>query len=330
MIETFGYMPDGTEVARITLQAGELTAHFLSYGAILQDLRLNEHPHSLVLGLNSLEDYQAHSPYFGAIVGRCANRIADGTFSMDGKPYQLDQNERGCHTLHGGSDGLSNQVWRIADVSLDQLTLECELADGHMGFPGAMTIRCRYHLLQNATLAIDLEATCDAPSLCNLAHHSYFNLDGRPTIDQHHLQVHAEHYTPIDKALIPTGEITQVDSTPFDFRSGKAAMMPDQLLDHNFCLSETRRECSHVATLSSKASGISLDVFSTEPGLQVYDGSAINVAATGIDDRTYGPHAGLALEPQIWPDAPNKPHFPSSRLDPNTTYRQQTKFRFRK
>ncbi|RME14526.1 MAG: galactose mutarotase, partial [Alphaproteobacteria bacterium] len=238
-METFGTTPDGGAVHRVTLTGGGLTARLLTYGAVLQDLRLEGHAPPLVLGFADFAPYLTHSPYFGAIAGRCANRIANGHLEIDGKSFALDRNFLGKHTLHGGAGGMGKLLWTLTDHAASSATFEISLPDGHMGFPGNLTARVKFSLLAGGVLDIRMSAETDAPTLCNLAHHSYFNLDGGPSIADHRLKIAADSYLPVDDELIPTGEVAPVAGTRFDFRTptpvGRA--FP---LDHNFCLSTAR------------------------------------------------------------------------------------------
>nr|WP_321443686.1 aldose epimerase family protein [uncultured Cohaesibacter sp.] len=330
--EIFGAMPDGRPVERVRLSGGGLTASVLTFGAVVQDLRLNGHDKPLVLGFEAFEPYLTKSPYFGAMAGRYANRICDGRFVLDGVTHQVDQNFLGKHCLHGGVDGISQRLWNIEALDADAVTLVCTLEDGHMGYPGAMDIRLRYALQEGGCLDIQIEASADKATLCNLAHHSYFNLDGSPTIDDHVLQVSAEHYLPVDDEAIPTGEIAPVEGTWMDFRNAKRLgdALAEHSIDHNFCLSEARQSLRPIACLQSPASRVKMTVLSTEPGVQAYDGSYIDAGMIGLDGCEMGPRAGFCLEPQVWPDAPNHPDFPQAVLRPGETYRQQTQYVFSK
>jgi aldose 1-epimerase len=329
-VEIFGQMPDGRVVEKVTIAGGGLAASVLTYGAVLQDLRLGGHDKSLVLGFTELEPYLTSSPYFGAIVGRYANRIRDGHLPLEGKVYQLDRNFLGKHTLHGGTMGTSALLWHLDAVEANAVRLSVRLADGDMGFPGAMDISVSYRLLDDGVMDLVMEAQCDAPSLCNLAHHSYFNLDGGETILDHLLKVDAEQYLPVDDGLIPTGEVAPVDGTRFDFRSERVIGLDgtEPGLDHNLCLKPGEGALRPVACLSSTQSGVAMDVSTTEPGLQVYDGSMLAVQEPGHGGRTMGAYAGMALEPQIWPDSIHHAHFPQAILHPGETYRQRSQFRF--
>lgn len=328
--EVFGAMPDGQTVERVTIRGGGLTARLLSYGAVLQDLRLEGHAPPLVLGFDRLADYLAHSRHFGATAGRCANRIAGAAFTLDGRDYQLDPNFLGKHHLHGGSAGIGKRLWTFEDAGPDRATLRIDLADGEMGYPGAMTVRLSCALLPGGVLDIRMTARTDRPTLCNLAHHSYWNLSGAPDILQHRLRVAADRYLPVDADLIPTGAVAPVAGTPFDLRAGPRLAGPCAAvrIDHNFCTAEARGAIRAVAELS--AGGLRMVVRTTEPGLQVYDGAPLDVPVPGLDGCRMGAHAGIALEPQLWPDAIHHPDWAQPVLRPGETYDQHTQFVFAK
>lgn len=329
----FGTMPDGAPVEAVEIAGGGLTARFLTWGAVLQDLRLAGHAPALVLGFPDLPDYLAHSRYFGATAGRCANRIAQGEATIDGETFRFDRNFRGGHTLHGGADGCGKRLWDLADHDASSARLEIVLEDGHMGFPGRLAISARFHLSGDGGLDIEYAARTDKPTLCNIAHHSYFALDDSGTVLDHDLRVEADTYTPVDEDLIPTGEVAPVAGTRFDFRRARPIRREDgsgPVIDQNFCTAGERGPLRPVARLSSRASGVRMDVATTEPGLQVFDGAPLDVPVPGLDGRVMGSFAGIALEPQVWPDAPNHPDFPSAILRPGETYRQHTRFVFRK
>lgn len=325
----FGTLPDGTLVDRISIAGGGLTAHVLTYGATVQDLRLEGVNHPLVLGAPALEPYLGPMTYFGAIVGRFANRIADGRFSIGGTTHQVPANWLGRHALHGGPVGTGQKVWQIGDVAANSLRLDLTLPDGDMGFPGEMSVSARFVLGGDGDLAIDIQAQTDAPSPCSFAHHGYFNLDGGAGITTHLLQINAQSYLPVDDDLIPTGQAADVVGTPFDFRTVRE--VGTKGIDHNFCLSFGRMPIRPVAELFSSKSGISMRVETTEPGLQIYDGAYIpKKGLLGLDDRLYGPFAGIAMEAQSWPDTPNHPDFPSALLRPSETYSRQSRYRFQR
>ncbi|MEM9796848.1 MAG: aldose epimerase family protein [Pseudomonadota bacterium] len=305
-----------------------LSARFTNWGAALMDLRLDGHDAPLVLGFEDPHLYPDHSRYFGATAGRYANRIGNARFELDGTSYQTDPNFLGRHTLHGGSEGSGKSVWEMLDHEADTIRFGLILRHGHMGFPGTLRVEAFFICAPGASLRIAYRATTDAPTLCNFAHHTYWNLDDTGGLSNHVLTVAADRYTPVDDEMIPTDVVT-VDGTPFDFRQG-AALPGDGLLDHNLCLSDSRVSLRPVATLRSDVSGVTMDIATTEPGLQVYDGAKLDVQVPGLGGRRYGAHAGVALEPQIWPDAPNRPDFPSAVLRPGETYNQTTTFTFSK
>ncbi len=328
-IENFGHMPDGGPVQRITLEGGGLTAHVLTYGSVIQDLRLEGHEFPLVLGFPEFAPYLTDSPYFGATAGRCANRIRDGHLELDGETFQLDVN-LGKHHIHGGSVSLGKRVLEIEDATDDSVTMSISFEDGEMGYPGNLDVRLTYALTAGGALNFRAEAKTDAPTLCNLAHHSYFNFDGAATIDGHRLKVAADAYLPTDAEAIPTGDVRAVADTPFDFRTAKdiGPVCDEIVLDHNYCLSDTRQPVRPVAWLSSPASGVSMEVRTTETGLQVYDGRKINVDPSGLTGVPMRARSGIAIEAQNWPDAIHHEHFPQAVLRPGETYRQHTQFVF--
>ena len=331
-VAPFGKMPNGDPVYRVEIATGNLVTAIITYGAVVQELRLAGFDRSLVLGLNTLEDYLVYSPYFGAIAGRVANRISYGKFSIGRVDYQADQNVDNTHTLHGGAAGFGKRNWQIEDHGDDFVALMLISDDGDMGFPGKLIARCRYQITEDQGLRVELTAETDAPTICNLAHHSYFNLDGEGDILSHEITIDADQITEMSDQLLPTGGLLNVDGSDFDLRNmrvvshGKA----DGSLryDHNYCLSRERVELREVAKVKAPNSGISMRVATTEPGLQFYDGAKVSIPVTGIDGRTYCANAGLCLEAQYWPDAPSHEGFPKIRLDPGETYRQITEYRF--
>jgi aldose 1-epimerase len=323
----FGKLGDGTEIDEVVITAGELSVSIISWGAVIRDLRYRGQ--SRTLGFERLEDYPAHSPHCGAIAGRYANRIAEGRFTLDGTNYQLDRNEGGRNHLHGGTKAFGKRPWQIIEASNDSVTLQLVSADGEAGYPGQVTATCRYQVTDDNALTLTLEAITDRATIINLAGHSYFNLDGSADILSHELQINADHYTPVDQYLIPTGEISTVAGTPFDFRQLRAVKSETQAYDHNFVLNTPANATPRtIATVIGPASRTRLDVESTEPGVQFYDAAKLNVPVPGLHGRRYGPHGGLALEAQRFPDTPNHPNFGSAVLRPSETYRQITCYRF--
>lgn len=329
--EPFGETPQGEPVHRLHIEGGGLSARILTFGAVVQDLRLAGHRPPLVLGFERLGGYLDDSPYFGAIVGRCANRIAGAKFILDGERFSTDANEGG-NTLHGGAQGLDRRVWRVAEAGPDFVTLSIRDPAGWMGFPGTLDISCTYRLKPPGTLGVELAATCDRPTLCNLAHHSCFNLDdgGRGDILDHRLTISAAAYLPVDGHGIPIGAVLPVEETPFDFVLPRTIRSGDETrYDHNFCLSAARGPLRRVAWAQGAASGVEMEVWTTEPGLQLFTGHFRDRRVPGLDGIAYRSFSGFCLEPQIWPDSPNRPYFPQAVLRPGERYRQASEFRFR-
>ncbi|WP_377293579.1 aldose epimerase family protein [Rhizobium sp. SG2393] len=331
--EHFGVLPTGEVVERVTLSGGGLTAKVLTYGAVIQDLRLEGHQPALVLGFETLQPYLDHSPYFGATPGRCSNRIGDGRFTIDGVPHQLERNERGVTHLHGGSDGLAVRNWEIVDLGADFVVLRITDPAGRAGYPGTCRVTVRYSLSHSGRLNVIYESTTDAATLCNICQHSYFNLDGRDDALDHVISIAADHYLPVDSRLIPTGEIRPVDGTVFDLRQPTPMHVQKSgekiAYDHNFCLSSERTGLRSVARVASAHSGISLEVRTTEPGVQFYSGVMIApMPVAGLDGRIYGPFSGFCLETQVWPDAINHAGFPNAVLRPGEVLRQETDYVF--
>lgn len=332
--EIFGHTALGEPVYRVTLKGGGLTMKVITWGAVIQDLRLESHAPPLVLGFESFADYPRHSSYFGATPGRCANRIAGGKFSLDGETYQLECNENGVGHLHGGSEGLAKRNWEIAYLASDRVVLKIVDPDGRAGYPGNCAVSAIYQLKDGGVLSVDYRSTTDRATLANICQHSYFNLDGRDDALGHDLMLAADAYLPVDELLIPTGEIRPVDGTPFDFRSmapmGRQVGGSQVLYDHNFCLSPDRVAKRPVALARSINSGVTMEVRTTEPGVQFYSGSKLKVPVPGLEGRKYGPFAGFCLETQIWPDAINQNGFPEVILRPGDERRQETDYVFAK
>jgi len=330
MIETWGAAPDGSPVTRVTIAHDGLCARLISFGAALQDLRLASHSFPLVLGYPTLVPYLKNHNYFGSIVGRYANRINFARASIDGATHVFDKNFLGKHILHGGTNGCAHRNWVLSDHGPDFATFTDALANGHMGFPGCLEINARYQIRANNRLVLTIIASTDQVTLCNLTGHSYFNLDGGPTLVNHKLMVRADTYLPVDQEGIPLSGPMAVANTRFDFQRSRAVFEEGEKLglDHNFCLSPQRRKLTSVAELISVKSDITLEVSTTEPGLQAYTGQGIGGVALGLADEVYQPFAGIALEPQIWPDAPNRPEFPSAQLLPGETYFHHTEYQF--
>ncbi|WP_151720864.1 aldose epimerase family protein [Gemmobacter serpentinus] len=322
-IEIFDHLPDGRAVRAIRLRGPRLAATILTLGATVQDLRLDGVAHPLVLGYPAIAPYLGPGRYVGALVGRFANRIAGARFTLDGREYPLDRNEFGRQMLHGGSDGIHQHLWQVTDLAADRVTMVLDLPDGHMGFPGNVVIRVTISVA-DAALSFEMQAQSDAATPFNLAHHGYFALDAGGDIRDQHLQIAADHYLPIDGNLIPTGQIAPVAGTDFDFR--KTRRIGSTGYDHNFCLSSARQPLRPVARLVGQ-DGVAMLVETTECGIQVYDGRHFSGVA-GLTGVEYGPYAGIALETQGWPDAPNQPAFPDCILRPGQDWRSQTRYVF--
>ena len=332
--EVFGKTAKGEIVHRVRIAGGGLTAHVMTWGAVIQDLRLDGHQPPLVLGFERFEDYPQYSSYFGATPGRCANRITGGRFTLDGKSHQLELNEKGVTHLHGGSDGMGKRNWDIVDLSEDKVVLQIVDPDGRAGYSGNCTATATYHLHGDGILTVLYESTADQPTPCNICQHSYFNLDGREAALGHDIMIAADRITAVDERQCPTGELTAVAGTPFDLREMGPMDRQENgervLFDHNFCLSDARVAKRSVALARSVYSGVSLEVRTTEPGVQFYSGFKLDVPVPGHDGRRYGPFAGFCLETQIWPDAVNHPNFPEAVLRPGETLRQETDYCFAK
>ena len=332
--EIFGKTASGETVYRVTLTGGGLTAKVMTWGAVIQDLRLEGHEPPLMLGFETFEDYPRYSSYFGATPGRSANRIGSGRFTLDGKDYQLELNEKDVTHLHGGSDGIAKRNWEIIDLSSDRIRLRIVDPDGRAGYPGNCTITATYHLHGDGVLSVVYESATDKPTIANICQHAYFNLDGREDALGHDIMIAADHYLALDEKQVPTGEIKSVGGSAFDLREmGPMKRMEggeQVLFDHNFCLSAERTAKRTVALARSINSGVSLEVRTTEPGVQFYAGFKLNVAVPGLEGRRYGRFAGFCLETQIWPDAINHENFPNAVLRPGEVLRQETDYVFSK
>ena len=325
-ISNFGQAPDGSDVQRIELANGHASAALLTYGATLQEYRIGGVDHSLVLGGSTLAPYLTPSMrYFGAIVGRVANRIGSGRATLDGRTLKFDRNENGITTLHGGSSGSGHCNWTLEEARESVCRMSLVMPDGENGFPGNLKISATYRLDEEGALDLELEAQTDAPTFCNLAHHGYWNLDGTADLSNHRLQIFADRYLEIDGDKIPLDEPHGVSGTRFDYTSPAPVVTTGKVLDHNFCLTRKRGDFREVALLS--AGGVKLVISTTEIGLQVYDGNHLAIPGElTLSGRPYGRNAGVALEPQAWPDAPNHDTWPSIVLRPGETYRQHSRF----
>ena len=340
--EAFGVTPDGTKVERWTLGSTDgLRARILTYGGIIQALDVPDrdgHPANVVLGFGDLHGYLHGSPYFGAIVGRYANRIARGRLSLDGREHQLAVNEPPNH-LHGGDAGFDKKVWTATPDGDDTLALTYTSPDGEEHYPGELRVTVTY-TLDGSELRVAYEATASEPTVVNLTNHSYFNLAGEGSGDilGHELRIDADRYTPVDRTWIPTGELAPVEGTPFDFRTpapvgARIDADEEQLTialgyDHNFVLNGEAGTLRTAAVVRDPGSGRTLEVLTTEPGVQFYAGNQLDGSLTGTGGRPYGHRSAVVLETQHFPDSPNQPGFPSTVLRPGETYRSATVFRF--
>jgi len=320
MIKSFERKQTGTATLR-SPSGFEVTV--LDVGAALQSIVVPTPggPLECILNYDDPVAYQNDPFYIGVTIGRFANRIRDGRIIVDATPYQLDTNEVTTgHCLHGGADGFHRQRFDL-DGEPDSAAVTCRLVspDGAQGFPAEVCVDINYRLVGDCALSIEFVAAADAATVINLANHAYFNLDRRKgRIDAHHLRVAADRYTPVDETRIPTGEIAAVNNSPFDLRV--MAPLAERSYDHNFVPGGEPGELRVLAELYCPYSGVGLSVYSTQPALQVYTGDFL--------DSPFAPRQGIALEAQQFPNAPNQKGFPSARLEPGETYRQQTIYEF--
>ena len=327
-MKLYGHMPNGEDVFQVTIESNDLQLKVLSLGAIIQDIRMKNVTHSLVLGYPRLEPYFINSGKLGAIVGRYANRISNGKATIDGKIYSLDKNQNQTHTLHGGIDGSATRNWKIIEYDKSKVKLLDKLPDGHMGFPGNLTVETTYNV-NKTSIDIFIEASTDKTTLCNFTNHSYFNLDGAKNIANHSLIVNCDTVLPVDTNGIPSSEPVSTKELALDFKKSRKLNengKPTEI-DHNFCISNTRQNLRTNAIVSAK--NISLELLSTEPCLQIYTGKALDSGSDkGWGKFPYKEFAGIALEPQIWPDSPNQSSFPSPYLRPHDRYKHHTRIKF--
>lgn len=294
----------------------------------------------VVLGFDNIDDYRTIPSDFGAAIGRYANRIGQGRFELDGTAYQLPRNNYG-HCLHGGPDGWQYRVYDVAEATPSSLTLVLLSPDGDAGFPGSVTARVKYTLTGDNALQIDYEAETDAPTIVNMTNHTYFCLSGDPAVGSLDdvLQIAASHYTPVDSTFMTTGEIVPVEGTPMDFRTPKRVgeeiddFAFEQLrngrgYDHNWVLDTAGDATRRAARLYSPASGIGVEVYTNEPGIQVYAGNFLDGTVKGKGGVAYPARASVCLETQHYPDTPNKPQWPSAVLRPGERYTSHCTFRF--
>jgi aldose 1-epimerase len=344
----FGTLADGTAIESVTLtsRAG-ITARVMTLGATLQSLRVPDRrgqADDIVLGYDTAAEYLANPQYFGATVGRFANRIARGRFTLDRREYRLETNDTTNH-LHGGVRGFDKRVWTIRSVAngpVASVTLVYRSPDGEGGYPGNVEATATYSLSDRGELTILYQATTDRPTIVNITNHSLFNLAGeraREDAMRQVLTLHADAYTPVDATLIPTGELRPVAGTPFDFRTPEAVGarirdgQDEQIrighgYDHNFVVAGRAGAMRPVLRLEDPRSGRVMEMSGNMPGLQFYSGNFLNGTAIGKAGRVYRQGDGLAFEPQLFPDAPNHPSFPSARLDPGQTFVNRMVLRF--
>jgi aldose 1-epimerase len=348
--KAFGKTNDGTAVEQYVLRNSHgMQATVITYGATLQSLAVpdkNGKLEDVVLGFDNVQGYQSGKVYFGATIGRFGNRLANGAFEIDGKRFQVPQND-GSNSLHGGPQGFDKHVWKAKpakDKDSVGVTLTYLSADGEMGFPGNLTTEVTYSLNENNELRIEYKASTDKPTVLNLTNHSYFNLAGAGNGDvlQQVATLHASHYTPVNGKLIPTGELAPVTGTPMDFTQptaiGKHIKADHPQLkfaepkqggfDFNWVLDAKGDLGKLAADVSDPQSGRRLQLYTTEPGVQFYTSNFLDGSVKGKAGKTYAHWSAFTLETQHYPDAPNQPNFPSTRLDPGKTYTQSTVLKF--
>ncbi|WLA81508.1 aldose epimerase family protein [Bradyrhizobium elkanii] len=343
----FGTLHDGTVVERVTLRGEHgFEAAILPFGATLQALLAPDrdgHCDDIVLGHDELDGYLAQRKFFGATIGRYANRIAGGRFVLDGETVRLEANN-GPNALHGGLQGFDRKLWRIVELSDEPeptLVLARESPHGEEGYPGNLQTRVTYSVRSPMELSVTYEATTDRPTCLNLTNHSFFNLEGARSgmqILDHRLMIVSDHFLAVDATAIPLHQPPRpVDGTPFDFRKptaiGARIRMNDEQLrlgrgyDHNFCLA-SGTGLRLAARLEAPHSGRVMELFTDQAGLQFYSGNFLDGSTAGKGDRLYRQSDALCLEPHAWPDTPNRPDFPSARLDPGQLYRRSIVYRF--
>jgi len=342
--QPFGKTPDGTAVDVYTLKDNAIEARIITYGGIVQSLKVPDKTGrvaDVVLGFDSIDGYaggpKPNPPFFGAIIGRYGNRIAGGKFTLEGKTFDIPKIEA-ANALHGGAKGFDKVVWKAKEIP-HGVEMTYESPDGDQGFPGKLTTVVRY-TLEGKDLKIEYSAMTDKTTVVNLTNHSYFNLAGQGNGDilKHDVKINASRYTPVNDNLIPTGELSSVEGTPFDFRKSSAVGARidadnDQIkkghgYDHNWVLDSGGKTFAEAAEVYDPSSGRVLQVLTDEPGVQFYTGNFLDGTITGKEGKTYGRRYALCLETQHFPDSPNHPKFPSTELKPGKTYHTVTVFRF--
>jgi len=342
--DNFGTMPNGDAVDLYTFKNGHVEVRITNFGATITAIRTPDRSGQLgdiVLGFDDFKGYLGNAPFFGVVVGRYGNRIAKGQFSLDGHKYTLAKNNGENH-LHGGLAGFDKKVWtpRVLESGAGpSLQLTYVSKDGEEGYPGTLTATVIYTLTAKNELTIAYSATTDKKTVVNLTNHSYFNLAGSGDILSHEVQIDADRFTPVDRTLIPTGELRPVAGTPFDFTKatvvGARIDQKDEQIqfgngyDHNWVLNHTSGTMGLAARVSDPSSGRVLEVSTTEPGVQFYTGNFLDGTVTGKGGRVYQKRTGLCLETQHFPDSPNHPAFPTTTLEPGQTYATMTTFAFR-
>lgn len=344
--ERFGQTPSGTIVELYTLRNRQgMEARIATYGGIVTMLTAPDREGNysdVVLGYDTLAEYLRAPRYFGALIGRYGNRIAKGRFTLSGTTYTLAINN-GSNTLHGGKVGFDKVVWQVAKAEVTpqgpQLTLTYLSRDGEEGYPGNLSVTAVYALTDENELQLDFTATTDRETVVNLTQHTYFNLRGQGDVLGHVLQINADKFTPVDSSLIPTGELRLVEGTPFDFRTptaiGARINSDDEQLrfakgyDHNWVINKSGAGLAPQAKVYEPETGRVLEIFSTEPGLQFYSGNFLDGSVTGKGGWHYAFRNGFVLEPQHFPDSPNRPEFPSTVLKPGKTYHNLIIYRFK-
>lgn len=344
--EFFGKTANGTDVSIYTLKnVHGMEARITNYGGILVSLLVpdkNGNLADVVLGYDSLSQYIANNPYFGALIGRYGNRIGHARFTLKGKEYLLAANDGG-NSLHGGRKGFDKVVWTVNDKDSKEgksLVLTYLSKDGEEGYPGNLSVKVVYTLTDNNELRLEYTATTDKPTVLNLTHHSYFNLAGAGTgsILNHILYLNADRFTPVDSTLIPAGVIEAVKGTPMDFTKPAAIgarigednpqLRFGRGYDFNWVLNESDDEMRLAARVEEPKSGRVMEVYTTEPGIQFYSGNFLDGTNIGKGGKKYGHRSGFCLETQHFPDSPNKPNFPSTELDPGRQFASTTVYKF--